>query len=680
MKKIQIIVILILAITGSSLFGQKAAGPHDFGKMWTFENPPKEWFAEAYDFEPSEAWFNHVQTSAVKFGTWCSGSFVSPKGLIMTNYHCSGSVIGKAEYKGEDFMNNGYYARTLEAERKVPGLFVDQLVKIEKITDKINNLVGNPLIADLKLAKEQLLEEYRQKTEWQDLRLEIVEYYSGSRFSIYGYKRYNDIRLVMTPESTMGLYGGDPDNFTYPRYSLDFTFWRAYDENGQPADTRDHYFKFNINGPSDGEAVFVVGNPARTERYRTVAQLEYDRDYKYPMLLEFYDSRYNMMTKEYEKNPTSELMNKLLYFGNTRKVIKGINEGLHDEILFNRKAEMEKMIRTVVKDTDEWDNIQKDIDELKPHAWAANLLGPSSLKGNTFVLLHTLAKYEKQLAEQASETELQESRNEIRKLVSKIGNEEDRVYLTMTLDEIQKFVPNKNKTMKKIMDGKTSDEFVAYLYKKSKFYQGSKYEDYLEMDGPKLAKKNDPLLKMSRDINTAFNDAILINRSKNQSITDNQLAIAKKTFTVLGDALSPDATFTLRLSDGIVKGYDYNGTQAPFQTTYFGLYDRYFSRTNKGSWDIPQKWQNPTLEFLKTPLNFVSTNDIIGGNSGSPIINKKMEIVGLVFDGNIESLPGNFIFDDEVNRTVSVHAGGIIGALQYIYEANRLSMELLRKN
>lgn len=676
---------LLLLVLLSGLFLQVQAqnleaSPHDFGRMWTFENPPDDWFIEAYNFDAGEEWFDHVRKSSLRFASWCSASFVSPEGLIMTNHHCSRGVTLQLQQDGEDFTKNGFYARNLEDERKAEGLFVEQLIHAVDITDMIElEMEQDKELLDEAAAIEKIKEKYAAKADWKNLRIQIVEYYSGGKHSIYAYKRYDDIRLVLVPEVRIGFFGGEEDNFTFPRYNLDFTFWRAYDENGQPLNTSANYMQFNINGAKEGEPVFVVGNPARTERYKTVAQLEYDRDYRFPMTLDFLTALYNQMQARYDADPNPQLLGRIFGMSNSLKVYKGIQGGLANDELLGRKIAMEKILKEASGSTEPWDQMEKHLNELKPHAWAMNLLGPSQMKGASFSILHSLAKYERQLNEGLGEVELEASKIEILNLSNKIGSAEDKKLLVTMLSTIDKHIPANNKVFTDLRDGKNIAEYVDYLFAKSKFYKEGNTQKILDLKTKKFLKKKDPLLELSRSLIPAFSSASVLYVSKAPIIEALQKEIAKKAFGVYGESLPPDATFTLRISDGVVKGYEYNGTVAPYQTTFYGLYDRYFSNPGKASWDLPEKWMNPSPDLLKTPINFISTNDIIGGNSGSPIINRDKEVVGLIFDGNIESLPGNFIFSETTSRSVSVHTAGMMAALQYVYNADRIAMELLGK-
>ena len=671
---------------------QKAASPFDFGKMWTFENPPTDWFKEAYGFEADEAWFEDVRLSSLRFASWCSASFVSPDGLIMTNHHCSRDVSTEVQNDDENFDKAGFYAPTRAEERKVEGLFVEQLVQAVDITEEVMAYTKDAENEADELEKrakalEAIQAKYAEMAGWENLRMQTVTYYSGGKFSLYGYKKYDDIRLVFLPELDLGFYGGDPDNFTYPRYNLDVTFWRAYDENGQAVNTSEHYLEFNPDGVHENEPTFVVGNPGSTERYRTVAQLEYDREYRFNQSLKFRTNRHDIMVEEYDQikndpakeKEAQELLGNIFNLSNGMKAIGGILKGLHNPDLMGRKIEMENNIRTQSGGASHWDDLAASYETLKPHAWAINHLSPSGLRGKTWGLVHQLYQYEQSIASEASDEDLQTARTEILAATEGIDSPEEMRLFKLLLTELTEDIYPGNNSLKELMGDMSVEDYVTKVYKDTRFTNSKKAEKCLKKT-EKVKKDNDPLLQISRSLIPQYFAAADAFRSSSPVRRSLESKIANAAFQVYGTSLPPDATFTLRISDGTVTGYNYNGTVAPYKTTYFGLYDRHYSNNQETPWSLPEKWMDPPMEFLKAPVNFVSTNDIIGGNSGSPMINKKGEAIGLIFDGNIESLPGNFIFDEEFNRTVSVHAGGIYAALKYIYKADSLYKELVPEN
>jgi hypothetical protein len=658
----------------------------DFGKMWTFENPPKEWFKEAYNFTPADSWYDDVRKSSLRFASWCSASFVSPNGLIMTNHHCSRDVVTPLQKEGENFEKNGFYASTMADERKAEGLFVEQMILAEDVSDRVLDKMNKAkddterkVFQDSALA--QIIREYQAKDAWKNLRIQSVTFYSGGKFSLYGYKKYSDIRLVLIPETDLGYFGGDPDNFTYPRYSLDCTFWRAYDENGNPLNSSANYFKFKPEGAEENEPVFVIGNPGNTERYRTTKQLEYDRDIRFPSQLALLNHRHALMQKEYDKNPNTDLMNDIFGLSNSMKAFTGILNGLKNPDLMARKKAMEDEIRSKskLKGEDYWVELERAVESLRKYGASVTLLGPSPIKGKAVNLMHALVKYEKALSMPDQAGSLEKIKSEIRELSKDLNSEKEREYFEVFLSEIKQFDHPDFPYAEMILDGKSPEKAAKKILDKTDFADAANLDKIFAKNAEKFKKFDDPLLDAARIIGPKYSEAVTAFQSSTTKRRALEAKIANAVFKVKGSNLPPDATFTLRLADGVVKGYNYNGTVAPYKTTFFGMYDRYYSFHKKYPWSLPSRWENPPMELLNSPMCFVSTNDIIGGNSGSPMINRNKEVVGLIFDGNIESLPGNFIYDEVSNRTVSVHAGGIYAALKYIYKADRLVNELTGK-
>ncbi len=676
--------LLLLVICWISAIGQTPS-KFDFGKMWTFENPPTQHFAETYDFEPEEGWFEDVRMAALRFSTFCSASFVSSQGLIMTNHHCSRSLIPQIQEEGENLDANGFTAESPDEERQVPGLYVDQLVYVEDVTERVTAEMET---AGDEQSKEQLqtdilngiVQEYGSNSEFEGLWFQPVTYYSGGRFSIYGYKRYDDIRLVLYPESDLGYFGGDPDNFTYPRYNLDVTFWRAY-ENGEPINTQANYFPFNTDGIKEGEVVFSVGNPGSTERYRTVAQLEYDRDYRFPSTLMMVRDRLKLMRKELAENPSPQLKNQIFSYSNAEKAYAGILKGLQNPDLFGRKKAMEEHIRNHLSQDNgqenSWTEIEKIYEEISPFHPEITFLTPSPLNAQIVPLLHTLYDYSSSLSNGSTEEELGSLREQLRNSFETLSTEKEILNLTVVLSELKMMADPEDQYIRQILDGRTPETAATEILSESGLTQEKKLTKFLKSKPRQVERSKDPLMELANLLIPVYKTGNQKFDEYNKLIRNLEQNVANAVFQVYGSSLPPDATFTLRISDGVVKPYAYNGTIAPINTTYFGLYDRHYSHGGVTPWDLPERWKNPSLDLLKSPINLISTNDITGGNSGSPLINKNKEAVGLIFDGNIQSLPSNFIFDDEYNRTVSVHAGGIIAAIKYIYRANRLYEELM---
>ena len=690
--RLTLTVVGLLAIALLSLNAQPATpyntdveiSRFDFGKMWTFEHAPTQYFQDTYGFQPDEKWWERARLASLKFASWCSASFISPDGLILTNHHCSRGEVFKVQKEGEDFENNGFYAPTRAEERQIPGLFVKQLARYEDITDFVNEYIGKASSDEERLAKQQEALKaaeaaYAQKDGWEGLELETVTFYSGGKYSIYGYKRYDDIRLVLIPELQLGYFGGDPDNFTYPRYNLDMTIWRAY-ENGQPVNTSAFYFPVNPKGPMENEAVFTIGNPGSTERYRTVAQLEYDRDYRYKILVDWMNNRINILQEQYAENPSPELLEQIFELSNSAKAIGGIEEGLNDPTLMGKKWKMEQEIKSksqaVKNGNDYWAEMASKYEPLGGYASEITLLPPNPMSGAALQLAFSAYTLIQAIEADESEEALNEIKQEIKTLAPSLNGPYEVKYLATLLGELKKYARPDDTYVNELLDGRTPEQAAKEMLADTRFANEKKLEKLLEGKPKKLKESKDPIIQMGQLLVPEFQEAAIAFRASSPARQVLSSKIANEVFNVYGVSIPPDATFTQRIADGWVKGYPYNGTEAPFKTTYFGLYDRYYANDGEFPWELPDKWLSPPSELLKSPLNYVATCDIIGGNSGSPMINTKGELVGLIFDGNIESLPGNFIYDVKVNRSVAVHAGGITAALKYIYRADRLLKEM----
>ena len=665
----------LLLIIPMVVFAQQNSNPEDIqpgrfdqGKMWTFENPPVAYFQEAYGFTPTQEWMDDIRKSALRFATWCSASFISSNGLIMTNHHCSRGVAASVMNEGENFDENGYYATTQEDERRVPDLFVDQMVMIADITEEVANS-NLPVDSALNVIQSA----YAEKEGWEGLVLETRTFYSGGQYSLYGFRRYNDIRLVLYPELPLGYYGGDPDNFTYPRYNLDFTFFRAYDDNGVPVKPT-NFFEFNPKGAAEGDPVFVVGNPGSTGRYLTMSQLYLQRDVTAPAIISLLENRKAILLKAadlvddvYVKD---SIVNLAFSLSNSEKAYKGRLEGLNDPYLMTKKEKKEQSLRqNAVAESDPWSKIEDNAKELSNYFAELIFLSPTGLRGKVNQIIHQLAGYQQAL-ESDNEEAINASKSALTTLVEGMDVNLERALFTSILMELEDH--SRQGYMNALLGGMDPGAKAAELMKESILLNNP--EKFFKLKAGKLSKE--PLMAFAEVFPNKLQEAGAVSGRVNAENEELQGEVMNISFQASGVSSPPDATFSLRIADGVVQGYDYNGTTAPYKTTYFGLYDRHYSNDQEYPWNLPERWQNPPLELLRAPLNFVSTSDIIGGNSGSPVINQNSEVVGLAFDGNMESLPGYFIFDDEYNRTVSVHSGGIAAALKYIYKAARLLPEL----
>jgi len=661
------------------------AGKFDTGKMWTFDFPPIDYFKKTYGFNPDKAWFEKARLATLRL-PGCTSSFVSEDGLVMTNHHCARGALAAVAKEGEKLVTEGFYARTLEEERKSPVTFVDQLITIEDVTAEVQAAFDSGTTDSAKAANRQaktteIIQRYAKKFKQvssDSMTFSVYPFYQGGHYSLYAFKRYTDVRLVFAPEEEIAFYGGDPDNFTYPRYDFDVSFFRVY-ENGKPIKTP-NFFPFSKNGAAENEPVFVIGNPGRTARLNTVAQLETARDLTYPLNVAAGSSRLNALNAYVEKNPDKRYENINTIFGiaNSLKTTKGELEALRDTVMMAKKADFEKNFRSAVvnnaqlkaKYGDPWGEIatyEKQLQTIQGEALPLNLRNWSS----TLSLAAGLFDYV---------TGQMDFRGRPAGKPSWPRNYAAEVEKMMLIDQLtfmKKLLGDKNEAFNKLMAGRTPEQAAVALMSTSVFGSKEKFEAFAGGKQDEIMKSTDVVMEFAAYAAPRLNEL----QAKGRPLVAKQQPylqlLGKAMYDVYGTSIPPDASFSLRIADGVVKGYDYNGTIAPIYTTFYGMYDRYYSFGKKDPWNLPARWANPPADFnMSTPLNFVATSDIIGGNSGSPVINKNLEVVGLVFDGNMESLPGRFIFDDTKNRTVAVHSSGLIEGMDKIYKADRIAKEL----
>ncbi len=704
-KKLSLLIILSLSLTSACIpqsvhygidLDTVKAQRFDMGKMWMFENPPLQYFQEEYNFIPTNEWLEKVQKSALKFAQWCSASFVSEDGLVMTNHHCARGNLQSVAEEGEDLLRDGFFAASLDEERRMPGIFVEQLLIIEDVTDEVKSAAsaGKTDQEIIKLRDEKIAEiEKRFSEQYEGLRFKVTSLYHGGKYSLYGYKRYDDVRLVFAPDLRTAKLGGDYDNFTYPRYGLDCTFFRVYDDEGKPLKTQ-YYFKWSRKGVVEDDVVFVVGNPGSTNRLNTMAQIEFLRDVQYPMLVPVFKELYDILYHQVMDSNAEDynLIARLYSIGNGLKVYEGTYKGLLDPYLLARKKDFENQFRSAVNNNpdlkSEYGHIWNDIQRTRSEAAGiARKIFAYNLSQLYTPIYYFIARDIVKIAEQLKlpEDERMElyKGDELKYTIESLfplefDEEYHRQLLAIHTGVLLRNLDPGSELIKKMFNGKAGPDAVDYLLSKSKILSADEIIELFKQTPDNILKSDDPFIYFI--MNTQEELAAL--RQQMKSLQDaeavNNKLLGEALFAIYGDSIPPDATFTLRLADGIVKGYDYNGTRAPVVTTFYGVLDRYYSFNKQFPFNLPEIWENLPEELqLHKPLNFISTNDIIGGNSGSAVINKNAEIVGLAFDGNIESLPNNFIYTTEANRTINVHSEGMIEAISNLYKAKRVSDELL---
>jgi hypothetical protein len=682
------------AIYKGILLDTVKAQEFDTGKMWTFDFPPLDYFAENYNFHPSDEWLTDVRMASLKFANWCSASFISEDGLILTNYHCSDFRIPKVEKEDESVRKNGFIAEALDDERRDEGVFVDQLVFIEDVTEEVHAAIAAGKTDEEKREnKSKIIRQLKNKYPDTDLNYNVVSLYQGGRYSLYGYKRYTDVRLVLMPESEVGLFGGDYDNYTYPRYCLDFTLWRAYDEDGNPLKIN-NYFKWSKNGAQPNEPLFVVGNPGNTSKLKTFSQLEFMRDYSTRSSAFIATELQNIYTELIDEYPEryDELIDRLSGAANGAKRYQGILSGLSNPYYMARKKDFENNLRDAVESNSQlkrqygnvWDNIASTRNEMRKIADEYyTMLRTPPMTSEYFNIAYKIVNL-------ANELQIPEDERSDAYKSDNLSSTIDKVFplkfdkplndkkLRIHVGLLRTFLGEEHPLVKSLIGGRKRDEAVNYLLANSKL-NSSEYVKGLIEAGPKaILSSDDPFISFVVKTQDRYEEIQKLAKEINATEANFEELLGHAIYAVYGTSIPPDGSFTLRISDGVLQSYDYNGTIAPEITTFYGMYDRYYSFNKKYPWSLPTRWQTPPQEFdLETPFNFISTHDIVGGSSGSPVINKNKEIIGLAFDGNIESNSGYFIFDTTENRMISVASQGILETIKDLYKAKRIAEEII---
>jgi hypothetical protein len=673
--------LLIFLLFVSTSFSQETkSDKFDIGKMWTFESAPVDYFAQTYNFKPTKEWLENVRLSSIRFGTGCSSSFISEDGLVMTNHHCGRGYVTQISLPGEKLSETGFFAATLNDERLIPGLYVDQLIKVIDVTKEVQDAMesGSTDAEKSKLKSDKIKEIESKYSSESNLRCNVITFYNGGMYSLYCYKRYTDVRLVFAPENYVAHFGGDPDNFTYPRYDFDCMFFRVY-ENGKPMKTP-NYFKWSKNGATVGEPLFCIGNPGSTERLKTYAQLEFARDFTVPARLETLDFMCDYLLDYLAKYPETKQRYQDALFGNqnSQKVYIGQLKALNDNIMMSRKKDFEDNIKSKVNETpglkskygNVWSEIEKALGEYK--------LIYNELQGYE-LLQRNVSKYfaAARLIFKNSNEGNQTPDSLINVLYDKFDPEYNNGFLEKEIDIILTKLGRENPAVKTVFKNRSKEEIIDYIFKKSFLTSKEKALELNKKNSQDILFSGDPLIRFLSEAKPGHDELLAKQKDIQARIDVNSAMLGRVLFDIYGTTIPPDATLTLRISDGVIKSYPYNGTIAPPFTTFYGIYDRYYSHGKKFPWLLPDRWLNPPKEFdLSTQYNLATTNDIIGGNSGSPLINANAEVVGLVFDGNIESLPGRYIYTTELNRTVAIDSRGLMEAIKNLYKAKRLSDEI----
>jgi hypothetical protein len=662
--------------------------------MWPFNNLPREEIKRKYGFEVTDDWIKKVQMASVRFNNGGSGSFVSANGLVLTNYHIVEDFVGEMSTPQKDYAKEGFVARNASQEMKIPNLELNELISIEDVTARVNGAVkaGASDAEALAARRAEISAIEAESTKASGLRSDVITLYQGGQYNLYRYKKYTDMRLVFVPEFQAAFFGGDPDNFNFPRFNIDMALVRVY-ENDQPVHPTS-YFKWSKSGAKEGDLAFVIGHPGSTARLNTVAHLEELRDTSIPIILRLLEHREALLMKYMAmgEEQTRRAQNELNSVQNSLKVYRGQLAGLKDQALMKRKMNDEAALRKWIaadperqkKYGDAWDAIAKAHGNYSTYARERRIFDlaggfNTTLFGYARTLVRMAAEKEKGNAERLPEfTDARLAAVQMALAAdTPFFADYDKLKLADSLAYMVELLPN-DPLVKQIMAGKTPEQRAAELIDGSKLNDAAVRQQLATADRATIEASTDPMIVLARMIDAKARE---VRRRYENEITGvdrtNYAKIARAHFDSEGTKIYPDATFTLRLSYGTVKGYTENGKRVTPFTTLGGLYDRAASHKQAFPYNLPQRWMDKKSSIdLKTPFNFVSTDDIIGGNSGSPTVNKEGELIGLIFDGNIQSLVGNFMYDESVNRAISVDVRAMREVLRKVFDANELAAEL----
>ncbi len=674
--KVNLIQLWILVLTGA-LWGE--LGFADEG-MWLLNQFPAKTVKARYGFEPTEAWLNKVRLASAKLGGGCSGSFVSEKGLVMTNHHCAHECIEQLSASNQNYIRDGFIARSLAEEKKCPELEVSRLIEIKDVTSGVlaatKGKAGEEFQKARKAKMAQLESDCSQGRE--DVRCDVITLFQGGRYHVYKYERYQDIRLVFAPEFKIAFFGGDPDNFMFPRYDLDMALLRVY-KNNEPL-KNEHYFSWSKQAAKDQDLTFVTGHPGRTNRLSTLADLAFLREVRIPDTLMYNSEIRGILTEYQNRGEEAALSSHDLLFSveNSLKVSRGRLSALNDHgLILAKQKEEAKLKKQVPEAFAAIDGAYAKFRSIYP-AWryVEVLDGNSKLLWIAKTLVRSgveLGKPNEKRLREFTEAKLPELKMQFF-TEAKIYPETEVLYLRNYFIKLREILSPDHEFVNQLFKVKSPADLAVELVKKTSLKEISNRQELFGKQDL-IVKKEDPLLKVAT-LMDVYARAI---REKYENEVDailvvNHEKIAQARFKLFGTDSYPDATGTLRISVGRVQGYKEGLKEVNPFTFLKGTFDR---ATGYEPFELPESWINSKKQMnLETPFNMVTTNDIIGGNSGSPVINKNAEIVGLIFDGNIQSLGGDYFFEPEQNRAVSVVNTGIIELLKKVYKADAILQEL----
>ena len=692
LMRLQHLALAVLVLGGTAMTATSDEG------MWLLSDPPRELLQKKYQFELTDAWLQHAMLASVRLNSGGSGGFVSKDGLLVTNHHVAADSVQKLSKPGVDMLADGFYAPTRDKELKCPDLEINVLQEIADVTAEVNAAVKPEMkpgeaFAAWRAVMGDIEKKSLDKT---GLRSDVVTLYNGGQYHLYRYKKYTDVRLVFAPESGIAAFGGDVDNFEYPRFGLDVAFFRAY-ENGEPVKTP-HFFKWSDIGPKENDLVFVTGHPGTTQRLETLAKLKHRRDLTLPYTLYRLRTLEAALTQYGEQSPENrrQAATDLHSVANSRKAFSGQLQGLLDPKVMEQKAAAEKALGDKLPNTashplgaylGEIGGIEKIQANLATFERPYNLFET----GHAFYSpLFTIARHCVRMGDELpkkSADRLREYRDSNLDSLkfglfspAPIYPALERAKLQASLTFLAENLGGEHETVKLILDGKNPAARAEELIAGTKLFDPEERMRLVNEPGA-IASSKDSMILLAKAVDAEARR--LRTRFENEVEEPERQAYARLSevrFRVFGNSIAPDATFTLRLAFGTVKGYEVGGEKLPFHTTFGGAFGRSAKLGGKEPFDLPKRWREGKDKLdLSTPFNFVSTADTIGGNSGSPVLNRASEIVGVNFDRNRHGLVRNFVYTDVQARHIAVHSRSVLEALRKLYPAESLLAELSGK-
>jgi hypothetical protein len=656
--------------------------------MWLYNEFPFARFEKAYGYRPTEAWLDHLRLSSVRFNSGGSGAFVSADGLVITNHHIGADCIQKLSGPGRDYLEDGLVAGSRSEEKACPDLELNVLQSIERVTARVKGAVpsgATPAQANDRIRAEKAAIE-KECTDKTALRCDVVTLYQGGEYDLYRFSRYTDIRLAFAPALQLAYFGGDPDNFEYPRYCIDFSLFRVY-EKGKPLRV-EHFLRFNPAGPREGEVTFISGQPGATARLVTMAQLEFLRDTDYPLrmaqLSHDRDLAYQYSARGGEQ--ARQAKDEIYVIENSIKAFSGYMSGLlNADLMARRKAAEEAMREAAGGEGDPWREIARAQDVHRSLLPRRRALGEVAFNGQLNAIAMDLVLLTAEL-EKPNGERLRECRESNLPSVYQWLYSEAPIYpeweewkLRAALQGLRSQLGNTHPLVVKVFGEETAEGLAHRLVSGTRLMDVVERKRLAEGGRKAVESSEDSMIRVQLAIEPLYRE--LRKRFEDEVQAVEQAAgarVAEAFFRAHGKDTYPDATFTLRLSYGKVAGYEENGQQVPWFTDFAGLFERSHKFGGKPPFDLPPAVAAARDKLdPKTPVDFVTTHDIIGGSSGSPVVNRAGELVGIIFDSNLYKLPDRFVYSEDKSRTISVHSAAILATLRAVYPAEHLAKELV---